>query len=95
MALADPQLRAEWEKETAATLKRLGFPVQETPASATSILPRALQCITKRLEKLGEFLRELEDSAKEQKKEQKNDDNTGELIITKTLAWHVWTTPML
>ena len=68
-ALADPQMRAEWEKETAATLKRLGFPSSETPCTSASILPKAMTCITKRLEKLGEFVKELEEVANKAAKE--------------------------
>ena len=68
-ALADPQVRAEWEKETAATLKRLGFPTTETVCTSASILPKAMACVTKRLEKLGEFVKELEEVAQKDAKE--------------------------
>ena len=98
LALADPQLRAEWEREAASTLKRLGFPSTETPASCASILPKVLSCLTKRLEKLGEFSQELEEATKEALKQQKEatataskkvapqDPGTEEPIVSRILA---------
>ena len=45
-------------------LKKLGYPMQETPATPTVILPKVLGCLTKRLETMGTFFTELEAEVK-------------------------------
>ena len=69
-ALAHPEIKAEWEKEAVAVLKKLGYPVVEGATSAVSLLPRVTTCLTRRLAALSEFIKELENAkgAKEKEK---------------------------
>ena len=60
----DPVTKAEWERETAATLKKLGFPPMESASQATAILPKATQCLTRRLAKIGELLQDFQAARK-------------------------------
>lgn len=88
-ALADPDIKAEWERETAATLKQLGFPVVEGPTSLMHLLPKASTCLTRRLAALGEFLQELEKAEKAEKgddKSKKADKGGAESILSKTFG---------
>ena len=85
--LAAPEVRAEWERETAATLKSLGFPSSEGMNSAVSLVPRVATCLTRRLVNLGEFLLELEKADEESKgKQKKGADAKVESILTKTFG---------
>ena len=82
--LAAPEVRAEWERETATTLKHLGFPSSEGLNSAVTLLPRVTTCLTRRLVNLGEFLLELEKADEDAKgKQKKNPDVKAESILTK------------
>ena len=84
-ALRNPELRKECEKEAAACLKKMGFPPMETAADAVSQLPKALACITRRLEKLGEFLTELDKKKDEEDPRSARGQVQGESLIGKSL----------
>ena len=71
VALTDPEVKAEWEKEAATTLKKLGFPGMETASNAMVCLPKVTSCITRRLKFLGDFIHDMEKAEKEQAKEAK------------------------
>ncbi|CAE7459398.1 unnamed protein product [Symbiodinium sp. CCMP2456] len=87
-SLADPEIKAEWERETASTLKQLGFPVVEGPTSFMHLLPKASTCLTRRLAGLGEFLLELEKAEKgeEAAKPKKAALGGAESILSKTFG---------
>ncbi|CAE7580598.1 unnamed protein product [Symbiodinium sp. CCMP2592] len=87
-SLADPEIKAEWEKETASTLKQLGFPTTEGPTNAVHLLPKASTCLTRRLAALGEFLMELEKAQKAEGETKSKNAAPGapESILSKTLT---------
>ena len=90
-ALAHPELKAEWEKEATAILKKLGYPIVEGATSAASLVPRVTTCLTRRLSALGEFIQELENAHGEKAKppKQPKGEGTAEqpvLIWTKSLG---------
>ena len=87
-SLADPEIKAEWERETAAALKQLGFPVVDGPTSFMHLLPTASTCLTRRLAGLGEFLLELEKVEKEEdtQKAKKAAPGGAESILSKTFG---------
>ena len=59
-SMADPEIKKEWEKETATVLKQMGFPSVDSVNHAVALLPRVTTCLTRRLQSLGEFILELE-----------------------------------
>ena len=60
----DPELKAQLEKDTLAKLKKMGFPAIEAAATSMSILPKAVNCLTRRLQTLGPVLLDVEKAVK-------------------------------
>ena len=72
------------EKETLGKLKKLGFPVLETPATNVTLLPRASNCLVRRLQALCPLIADLEKVEKAQANK-KDAEKKDESFITKTL----------
>ena len=90
-ALADPEIKAEWEREAAAVLKRLGYPVVEGANSASSLLPRVEACLTRRLSSLSEFLVDLDKAVKAEVRVRDQNGNDVPSIFAKILGCTLFT----
>ena len=88
--ICDPEIKAEWEKESLNILKKLGYPIVEGATNPVALLPRVTSCLTRRILHLGEFIQDLEKAEKAARptasKSRADEEKNSESILQKILG---------